>query len=99
MQRKVSSIARKSSQHETVSEARRIQAESHAAENTGLTEDLKEANQKIDILEGKVDVLESQIELSATVIASYQAVEETRIAIATADRVRALAEPRDEVMP
>jgi len=60
--------------------------------------ELKEARQEIEMLQGKIDVITNQIELSATIISSYQAVEETRIAIATADRVRALAEPTEERM-
>ena len=60
---------------------------------------LKAAQQQIEMLQGKLDVLTAQIELSSTVIASYQAVEETRIAISTADRIRALAGPAEDEMP
>ena len=60
---------------------------------------LKAAQQQIEMLQGKLDVLTAQIELSSTVISSYQAVEETRIAISTADRIRALAGPAEDEMP
>ena len=92
-------LTRKGIQHELASTANASAADRWIKLHTQLAEDLAEATQKIDMLEGKIDVLKSQIELSSTVISSYQAVEETRIAIATADRVRALAEPQNEVMP
>lgn len=63
-----------------------------------VTTELKDARHEIEMLQGKIDVITNQIELSATIISSYQAIEETRIAIATSDRVRALAEPTEERM-
>lgn len=99
LQGKVLALARESAEHKLVSTARAADVVRGIELQARLAEDLAEATQKILMLEGKIDVIESQVELSATIIASYQAVEETRIAIATADRVRAQAEPRDEAMP